>query len=61
MVISPDGTRMFVTDLGNGTVHALSLVPRNTTPFSSDPQLHRHQSRDRVRSPDKVGRRRLRR
>lgn len=38
LVISPDGTKMFVTDLGNGTVHALSLAPPNTTPFSSDPR-----------------------
>lgn len=38
IAISPDGTRMFVTDLGNGRVHALSLVPWNTTPFSNDPQ-----------------------
>lgn len=37
LAISPNGTQMFVTDLGNGTVHALSLVPPNTTPFSSDP------------------------
>lgn len=38
LTISPDGTQMFVTDLGNGTVHALSLVPWNIAPFSSDPQ-----------------------
>lgn len=37
LTISPDGTQMFVTDLGNGTVHALSLVPWNIAPFSSDP------------------------
>ncbi|MBI5735094.1 MAG: tandem-95 repeat protein [Mycolicibacterium neoaurum] len=35
--ISPDGTQMFVTDLDNGSVHALSLVPSNVAPFSSDP------------------------
>lgn len=37
LTISPDGTQMFVTDVGNGTVHALSLVPWNIAPFSSDP------------------------
>lgn len=38
LVVSPDGTKMFVTDLGNGTVHALSLAPPNIAPFSSDPR-----------------------
>ncbi|MEX7468988.1 Ig-like domain-containing protein [Mycobacterium adipatum] len=37
LTISPDGTQMFVTDLDNGSVHALSLVPSNVAPFSSDP------------------------
>lgn len=37
LTISPDGTQMFVTDLDNGTVRALSLVPSNVAPFSSDP------------------------
>ena len=38
VVLSPDGTRLFVTDLAANTVQVFSLVPPNTRPFSSDPQ-----------------------
>ncbi|WP_205870701.1 hypothetical protein, partial [Mycolicibacterium diernhoferi] len=37
MVLSPDGTRMFFTDLDSGAAHAFSLVPTNRAPFSNDP------------------------
>lgn len=37
VVLSPDGTQMFVTDFDTDAVHVVSLVPPNTTPFSSDP------------------------
>ena len=37
VVLSPDGTLMFVTDYDTDSVHVVSLVPPNTSPFSSDP------------------------
>ncbi|WP_142392711.1 Ig-like domain-containing protein [Mycobacterium sp. 3519A] len=37
VVLSPDGTKMFVTDYDTDSVHVVSLVPPNTSPFSSDP------------------------
>jgi YVTN family beta-propeller protein/VCBS repeat-containing protein len=37
VVVSPNGTQMFITDSDTDTVHVVSLVPPNTTPFSSDP------------------------
>lgn len=37
VALSPDGTKMFVTDYDTDTVHVVSLVPPNTSPFSSDP------------------------
>jgi VCBS repeat-containing protein len=37
VALSPDGTKMFVTDLDTDSVHVVSLVPPNTSPFSSDP------------------------
>ena len=37
VVLSPDGTQMFVTDYDTDTVHVVSLVPPNTAPFRSDP------------------------
>ena len=37
VVLSPDGTQMFITDYDTDSVHVVSLVPPNTSPFSSDP------------------------
>lgn len=37
VALSPDGTKMFVTDYDTDSVHVVSLVPPNTSPFSSDP------------------------
>ena len=37
VVLSPDGTQMFVTDYDTDSVHVVSLVPANLAPFSSDP------------------------
>jgi VCBS repeat-containing protein/YVTN family beta-propeller protein len=37
VVLSPDGTQMFVTDYDTDSVHVVSLVPPNTAPFSSAP------------------------
>ena len=35
--LSPDGTRMYITDYDTNSVHVVSLVPPNVAPFSSDP------------------------